>query len=62
WELIYLSVFAVIAAVIFSSLLAYWLMPNIQWNLGMLIALFSMLMATDAEHDHDKQYIHIHNQ
>ncbi|MBT6078971.1 MAG: diguanylate cyclase, partial [Gammaproteobacteria bacterium] len=37
-----------IAAVLFSSLLAYWLMPNIQWNLGMLIALFSMLMATDA--------------
>jgi CPA1 family monovalent cation:H+ antiporter len=46
--LLYLSVVAVLAAVSISSLAAWLVLDQYEWTVGMLAALFSMLMATDA--------------
>ncbi len=46
--LLYLSVVAVLAAVALSSVAAWLLLDQYEWTVGMLAALFSMLMATDA--------------
>jgi CPA1 family monovalent cation:H+ antiporter len=47
-EVIYLAFFAVIISIIIAVFITPFLLPEYQFTLGMLIALFSMLMATDA--------------
>lgn len=48
WVLLYLSVVAVLAAIAISSVAAWIILDQYEWTVGMLAALFSMLMATDA--------------
>jgi CPA1 family monovalent cation:H+ antiporter len=47
-EIFYLAFIAVIISIIIASTITPYLLPQYQWNIGILIALFSMLMATDA--------------
>lgn len=48
WVLLYLSVVAVLLAVALSAFLTWLVIDEYEWTVGMLMALFSMLMATDA--------------
>ncbi len=47
-EIFYLAFIAVIISIAIASSLTPFLLPQYQWSFGVLIALFSMLMATDA--------------
>lgn len=47
-EIIYLAVIAVIVSIAIASLIAPYLMPAYAFSAGTMIALFAMLMATDA--------------
>ena len=47
-EIFYLAVVSVVVSISIATLVTPYIMPEIEWSLGMLIALFSMLMATDA--------------
>jgi CPA1 family monovalent cation:H+ antiporter len=47
-EIIYLAFFAVIISITIAVFITPLILPEYQFSLGMLIALFSMLMATDA--------------
>ena len=47
-EIIYLALVAVIISIVASIFITPYLLPEYKFTLGMLIALFSMLMATDA--------------
>ncbi len=47
-EISYLAFLAVIISIAVATLITPYLLPDIQWSIGILIALFSMLMATDA--------------
>ncbi|MDC0932277.1 cation:proton antiporter [Arcobacteraceae bacterium] len=47
-EVIYLAFFAVIISITIAVFITPFLLPEHQFTIGMLIALFSMLMATDA--------------
>ncbi len=47
-EILYLAFFAVIGSIGIALFITPYLLPEHQWTVGMLIALFSMLMATDA--------------
>ncbi len=47
-EIFYLAFIAVIISILIASIITPYLLPQYQWNIGILIALFSMLMATDA--------------
>ncbi len=46
-EILYLALFAVIGSIIIALFITPYLLPQHQFTIGMLIALFSMLMATD---------------
>ena len=47
-EIIYLAVIAVIGSIAIAIFITPYILPQYQFTLGMLLALFSMLMATDA--------------
>lgn len=47
-EIIFLAFFAVIISITIAVFVTPFLLPEYQFSIGMLIALFSMLMATDA--------------
>ena len=47
-EIIYLAFFAVIISITFAVIITPLILPEYQFTIGMMIALFSMLMATDA--------------
>ena len=47
-EIIYLAIIAVISSIAIAVFITPYLLPQYQFTIGMLIALFSMLMATDA--------------
>ena len=47
-EIIYLAFFAVIISIAFAVIITPFILPEYQFTIGMLITLFSMLMATDA--------------
>jgi len=47
-EIIYLAFFAVIISIVFAVIITPLILPEYQFTIGMMIALFSMLMATDA--------------
>ncbi|RLA83527.1 MAG: transporter [Epsilonproteobacteria bacterium] len=47
-EIIYLAVIAVVGSIIIAIFITPYLLPQYNFTIGMLIALFSMLMATDA--------------
>lgn len=47
-EILYLAVFAVILSITVATIITPYILPQHQFTIGMLIALFSMLMATDA--------------
>jgi len=47
-EIFYLAFIAVIISIIIATFITPILLPQYQWDFGVLIALFSMLMATDA--------------
>jgi len=47
-EILYLAFFAVIGSIGIALFITPYLLPEHQWTIGMIIALFSMLMATDA--------------
>ena len=47
-EIIFLAFFAVIISIIIAVFATPFILPEYQFTIGMLIALFSMLMATDA--------------
>ena len=47
-EVIYLAFIAVIISIVIAVFITPFLLPEYQFSIGMLIALFSMLMATDA--------------
>ena len=47
-EIFYLAFIAVIISIIIASIITPFLLPKYQWSFGILVALFSMLMATDA--------------
>jgi len=47
-EIFYLAFLAVVGSIILAVIATPYLMPQYHWSIGMLIALFSMLMATDA--------------
>jgi len=47
-EIIYLAFIAVVISIIMAVFITPFLLPEYQFTIGMLIALFSMLMATDA--------------
>lgn len=47
-EIFYLAFIAVVASIGIAVLVTPYLLEEYQWSLGVLIALFSMLMATDA--------------
>ncbi len=47
-EIFYLAFVAVILSIIVAVFITPYILPQHQWNIGILIALFSMLMATDA--------------
>ena len=47
-EIIYLAVVAVIASISIAILITPFLLPEYNFTIGMLVALFAMLMATDA--------------
>lgn len=47
-EIFYLAVVSVVISIAIAVLITPYLLPNYSFTIGMLIALFSMLMATDA--------------
>lgn len=47
-EIIYLALVAVTISIVLAVIITPFLLPQYQFKIGMLIALFSMLMATDA--------------
>ena len=47
-EIFYLAFIAVIGSIAIATLVTPFILPQYQWSVGVLIALFSMLMATDA--------------
>ncbi len=47
-EIFYLAFVAVIISITIATFVTPYILNNISWNVGMLIGLFSMLMATDA--------------
>jgi CPA1 family monovalent cation:H+ antiporter len=47
WTFLYLAVFAVIASIAIATVITPYLLPEYAFTAGMLIALFTMLMATD---------------
>ncbi|MEA3228070.1 MAG: cation:proton antiporter, partial [Campylobacterota bacterium] len=47
-EIFYLAFIAVILSISVAVFITPYILPQYQWNIGILIALFSMLMATDA--------------
>lgn len=47
-EIFYLAVVAVVCSIAIAVFVTPYLLPEYSWSIGMLIALFSMLMATDA--------------
>ncbi len=47
-EIFYLAFVAVIISIAIAVFITPFILPHYQWSIGMLIALFSMLMATDA--------------
>jgi len=47
-EILYLAVFAVVLSISLAIFITPYILPQYQFTIGMLIALFSMLMATDA--------------
>lgn len=47
-EIFYLAIIAVVGSIILAAYVAPYLLPQYSFTIGMLIALFSMLMATDA--------------
>ncbi|MEA3330482.1 MAG: cation:proton antiporter [Campylobacterota bacterium] len=47
-EIFYLAFIAVVASIGIAILVTPYILPEYQWSFGVLIALFSMLMATDA--------------
>lgn len=47
-EIFYLAVISVVLSIVIATLITPYIMPQYSFSVGMLIALFSMLMATDA--------------
>ncbi|MDA3909307.1 MAG: cation:proton antiporter [Sulfurimonas sp.] len=47
-EIFYLAVVAVVASIVVATFITPYLLPEYSFTVGMLIALFAMLMATDA--------------
>ncbi|MEA1892570.1 MAG: cation:proton antiporter [Campylobacterota bacterium] len=47
-EIVYLAVISVVASIAIATFVTPYLLPNYGFTIGMLIALFTMLMATDA--------------
>ena len=47
-EIFYLAFIAVIGSITIAVFITPYILPQYSWSIGMLIALFSMLMATDA--------------
>ncbi|MEA3289832.1 MAG: cation:proton antiporter [Campylobacterota bacterium] len=47
-EILYLAVVAVIGSICIATFITPYIFPEYQFTIGMLVALFSMLMATDA--------------
>ena len=47
-EIVYLAIISVLVSVVIAVFITPYLMPKYSFTIGMLIALFSMLMATDA--------------